>query len=44
MFKKRTLDTMSWKEGPCSVKNLSKKDKGKFSSYLIKWPDGKRNQ
>lgn len=44
MFKKGTLDTTSWKEGSYSIKSLSKKDKVRFSPYLIKWPEGKRNQ
>ena len=44
MFKKGTLDTTSWKKGSYSIKNLSKKDKVRFSPYLIKWSDGKQNQ
>ena len=41
---KEWLETKSWDEGFYHVKTLSDKLKKQMEKYLIKWPEGKRNQ
>ena len=41
---KNWLETKSWARGSHHVKKLPKKLKKQMEKYLIKWPEGKRNQ